>query len=153
MQKNLRALFGQRVKQLRIASGLSQEAFADRCGFARSYMSRIERGTSNASLDAIEILAHALEVDVCQLFVSDQVVKTETVKVPYAKDGSCFNPGLASNRDGAYVVGEADNLRRFFVFEEALEYLRKMKTAKWKRPNVNGNWEIVSAVRWDFLEM
>lgn len=152
MQKNLRALFGQRIKQLRIASGFSQEAFADRCGFARSYMSRIERGTSNASLDAIETLARALGVEAWQLFTSDQTVKTVIVNVPYAKDGSCFNPGLASNRDGSYVVGEAGNLQRFFVFAEALDYLRKMETAKWKRPNANGNWGIVSAVRWDSLE-
>ncbi len=72
--------------------------------------------------------------------------------VPYAKDGTCFNPGLASNRDRSYVVGEADNLKRFLIFEEALDYLRKMETAKWKRPNANGNWGIVSAVRWDSLE-
>lgn len=152
MQKNLRALFGQRVKQLRIASGLSQEAFADRCGFARSYMSRIERGTSNASLDAIETLARALGVEAWQLFASNQTENTEIVIVPYAKDGTCFNPGLASNRDRSYVVGEADNLKRFLIFEEALDYLRKMETAKWKRPNANGNWGIVSAVRWDSLE-
>lgn len=55
--------FGERVKELRIATGMSQEAFADRCGFARSYMSRIERGGSNASLDAIEVLADALSVE------------------------------------------------------------------------------------------
>lgn len=42
---------------------LKQEAFADRCGFARSYMSRIERGCSNASLDAIEVLADALRIE------------------------------------------------------------------------------------------
>lgn len=63
MKKSLRIQFGERVKELRIATGLSQEAFADRCGFARSYMSRIERGGSNASLDAIEVLAKALSVE------------------------------------------------------------------------------------------
>ena len=36
---------------------MSQEAFADKCGFARSYMSRIERGGANPSLDAIDTLA------------------------------------------------------------------------------------------------
>ena len=41
---------------------LSQEAFADKCGFARSYMSRIERGKANLSLDAIETVANALNV-------------------------------------------------------------------------------------------
>ena len=122
------------------------------CGFARSYMSRIERGTSNASLDAIETLARALGVEAWQLFASNQTENTEIVIVPYAKDGTCFNPGLASNRDRSYVVGEADNLKRFLIFEEALDYLRKMETAKWKRPNANGNWGIVSAVRWDSLE-
>ena len=63
MKKTLRIQFGERVKELRIATGMSQEAFADRCGFARSYMSRIERGGSNASLDAIEVLAGALNVE------------------------------------------------------------------------------------------
>ena len=53
---------------LRRSAGLSQEAFADRCGFARSYMSRIERGKGNPSLDAIETLASGLRVDVNELF-------------------------------------------------------------------------------------
>lgn len=57
-----------KVKELRQASGLSQEAFADRCGFARSYMSRIERGGANPSLDAVEVLATGLGVEVRQLF-------------------------------------------------------------------------------------
>lgn len=47
---------------------MSQEAFADKCGFARSYMSRIERGRANPSLDAIETLAGALGVPVVSLF-------------------------------------------------------------------------------------
>jgi transcriptional regulator with XRE-family HTH domain len=47
---------------------MSQEAFADRCGFARSYMSRVERGGVNPSLDAIEALASALGVEVVELF-------------------------------------------------------------------------------------
>ncbi len=51
-----------------MASGLSQEAFADKCGFARSYMSRIERGGANPSLDAVETLAVALSVQVKALF-------------------------------------------------------------------------------------
>ena len=56
------------MKELRKASGLSQEAFADKCGFARSYMSRIERGGANPSLDAVEVIAVALDVPVLALF-------------------------------------------------------------------------------------
>ena len=67
MKPTLRQKFGIRVKELRLASGMSQEAFADKCGFARSYMSRIERGGANPSLDAIETLAGGLRVAVGDL--------------------------------------------------------------------------------------
>ena len=68
MNTPLRKSFGKRIRQLRLDSGMSQETFADKCGFARSYMSRIERGAANPSLDAIETLAVALEVEVKVLF-------------------------------------------------------------------------------------
>ena len=64
----LRKTFGERIKQLRREAHISQEDFATECGFARSYMSRIERGTSNASLDAIERIAAGLQVPVESLF-------------------------------------------------------------------------------------
>lgn len=152
MKKSLRTLFGERVKELRIATGMSQEAFADRCGFARSYMSRIERGGSNASLDAIEVLANALNVEPSQLLVSDSPEdRSLDLLVPYAADGTCFHLGLASSRDGSFAVGEKTAQKRFGTFLEALEYLHSMKTAKWRRPNHSGNWGIVSAVKWDKL--
>lgn len=53
-----------RVKELRLATGLSQEVFADKCGFARTYMSRIETGVANPSLDAIETLATGVKVPI-----------------------------------------------------------------------------------------
>ena len=68
MPVSLRKRFGLRVAALRKEAKLSQEAFADKCGFARSYMSRIERGRGNPSLDAIETLAAALRVPVARLF-------------------------------------------------------------------------------------
>jgi transcriptional regulator with XRE-family HTH domain len=68
VKRTLRQKFGYRVKELRLASGMSQEAFADKCGFARSYMSRVERGGANPSLDAIETLAGGLKVRVAELF-------------------------------------------------------------------------------------
>jgi len=66
--KPLRVLFGERVRQLRLATGLKQDEFADKCGFARSYMSRIETGGANPSLDAVQTIATALRVPVRELF-------------------------------------------------------------------------------------
>ena len=65
---SLRNRFGHRIRELRLATGMTQEAFADRCGFARTYMSRIETGGANPSLDAIQTLADALKVDLSVLF-------------------------------------------------------------------------------------
>lgn len=64
----LRTRFGNRIRELRLACGMTQEAFADHCGFARTYMSRIETGGANPSLDAIKVLADALKIDLSTLF-------------------------------------------------------------------------------------
>lgn len=145
---NIRQQFGQRVRELRAATELSQEALADRCGFARSYMSRIERGGANMSLDAIQKLADGLGVTVPDLFTTSapQPALRQELFVPYAADGSCFTPSL--KRADKYTVGEKEDEMAIEDFETALEYLRQMGNAKWRRPNQNGNWGIVTAVRW-----
>lgn len=68
--------------------------------------------------------------------------------VPFADDGTWFHPGLRRPRAGTYTVGEKDDEVQFDRFDLALEYLRAMPVAKWRRPNQVGNWGIVSAVRW-----
>ena len=68
MSKKLRVDFGIRVKAFRKMRGYSQEDFAENIGYARSYISRIERGKANPSLDAICILADALSVHVSEFF-------------------------------------------------------------------------------------
>ena len=49
MPKSLN-LFGQAVRARREALGLTQESVAERCGFDRTYISMLERGTRNPSL-------------------------------------------------------------------------------------------------------
>ncbi len=147
---NIRQRFGARVRELRTAMGISQEAFADRCGFARSYMSRVERGGANPSIDAVEVLAIALGVQLKDLFTETPVKpkkrQPEVTLVPYAADGSHFGPHL--KRAGKFTVGEKEDEIQFEDLDEALGYLRRMGVAKWRRPNAAGNWGIVSAIRW-----
>jgi transcriptional regulator with XRE-family HTH domain len=52
--------FGEAVRQLRVDSGITQEVFAEQCGFFRTYLSRIESGKANPTLNAIEVIAVAL---------------------------------------------------------------------------------------------
>lgn len=62
-----KALFGERLRQLRITAGLSQEELAHRAGLDRTYVSSCERGRRNLSLEAIVQLANALNVPPSQL--------------------------------------------------------------------------------------
>lgn len=136
---------------------MSQEAFADKCGFARSYMSRIERGKANPSLDAVDVLAVALGVEVKALFEASATArlparaKPPVIQVPFAADGTCFNPSLRKSRSGAFTVGEKGAEVAYDTFEAALAHLKAMKVAQWRRPNLAGNWGRVVAVRWDTL--
>lgn len=67
LTQNFRKDFGQRVRSLRSQQGFSQEAFADRCGFVRTYMSRIETGAANPTLDAVKVLADGLGISLSEL--------------------------------------------------------------------------------------
>lgn len=150
VRTSLRKRFGLRVKELRQATGLSQEAFADRCGFARSYMSRIERGGANPSLDAVEVLAEAFGVAVAELFSERSTSAATVVEVPFARDGSYFGRSTYRPDTKEYNVGGkgSGNTKRFKDFDEALAYLRAMNPAKWWRRNERGGWGVVTAVRW-----
>lgn len=63
-ENDLLARLGQRVRALRTAKGLSQEAFAQECGLDRTYVSGIERGKRNVALKNIEAIANALGVSI-----------------------------------------------------------------------------------------
>ena len=64
----LRRAFGRAVRRLRAAKGYSQERFANHCGINRTYMTAIETGNRNVSLDIIERIAKGLGMDTGSLF-------------------------------------------------------------------------------------
>jgi transcriptional regulator with XRE-family HTH domain len=63
----LPVLLGQRIRELRVAKGLTQWKIAER-GFSYKYYQRIEAGKVNLTLNSLEKLAAALEVEVGELF-------------------------------------------------------------------------------------
>lgn len=68
MQSDPKKLFGQRVRELRLARGLSQEALADEAGLHRTFMGSVERGERNVGLENIVKIAKALSCRPSKLF-------------------------------------------------------------------------------------
>jgi transcriptional regulator with XRE-family HTH domain len=63
-----RQTFGRNMRDRRKALGLSQEKLGDMAGLEQSYISNVEAGTRNVSIDNIARIAHALNVDISNLF-------------------------------------------------------------------------------------
>ena len=68
MQSDIQQSFGSTIRKLRISKGISQETFADLCNLHRTYISDIELGKRNVSLENIERIAIALQVPITKLF-------------------------------------------------------------------------------------
>lgn len=60
---------GQRIREARQASGLSQEELAFKAGVHRTYLGLIERGNSNITLVNYAKIVDALGISMHQLFV------------------------------------------------------------------------------------
>lgn len=64
---DVKKLFGSSVRNWRGRLGISQEELGERAGLHRTYISDVERGARNISLESIEKLARALQVSVSTL--------------------------------------------------------------------------------------
>lgn len=59
---------GERIRQIRKAKKLSQEALANICELDRTYITSVECGRRNISIVNLEKIAVALEVTLSELF-------------------------------------------------------------------------------------
>lgn len=62
MADTLEQAFGQVIRELRLAKGLSQEELSFACHRHRTYVSLIERGKNSPSIRTVWMLAEALKV-------------------------------------------------------------------------------------------
>ena len=70
-------VFANNVKKYRTKSGLSQEAFAEKAGLHRTYISAIEREKRSIALDNVQKIADALNIDTYLLFIDKNVAERE----------------------------------------------------------------------------
>jgi transcriptional regulator with XRE-family HTH domain len=68
VKETLSQRFGRCVRQLRNEACLSQVEFSERCGFYQTYLSRVENGKANPTLNAMEVIANALGLTIYELW-------------------------------------------------------------------------------------
>ena len=81
-------LFGQRVRQVRLERGVSQEEVADLANMHVTNYGRIERGEANSELHTIIRLATALDTDPAELLAG------------------LYGPRMVPDRERAYSVSD-----------------------------------------------
>lgn len=64
-------VFGDNLRKHRLSMGLSQEKFAEKCKMHRTYISAIERYQRSISLENIQRIADALEIETYKLFLEE----------------------------------------------------------------------------------
>ncbi len=68
VQTDILTRYGQAVRKVRLEQEISQEELADRCGLHRTYISDIELGKRNLSLENIERIARSLNKSLSDFF-------------------------------------------------------------------------------------
>ncbi|MGK7915059.1 MAG: helix-turn-helix domain-containing protein [Prochloraceae cyanobacterium] len=74
---SIKKRFGLAIKQRRHELGISQEELSFRAKLHRTYISDIERGSRNPSLENIKKLANALEISISALFANYNIEAEE----------------------------------------------------------------------------
>ena len=64
-------VFGTNLRKYRTAAGFSQEKFAEKCGLHRTYISSVERFQRSISLENIQRIADALNIETYLLFIEE----------------------------------------------------------------------------------
>ncbi len=65
---DIRKKVGKRLRELRLAKGLSQEKFSFECDLDRTYIAGIEQGRRNVSIVNIEKIAKSFNISVSDFF-------------------------------------------------------------------------------------
>ncbi|MBT8573179.1 helix-turn-helix transcriptional regulator [Polynucleobacter paneuropaeus] len=83
MAKALAYHLGGVIRDLRKEAGLSQIVFGEKCGFYQTYLSRIENGVANPTINAVEVIAKALDISFFELLglVQSRMDRSEKVSL------------------------------------------------------------------------
>lgn len=65
---NLKKIFGNNLKYYRKRKGLTQQEIADVTGLNRVYISEVERGRKNITIDVMETISTKMDIKISKMF-------------------------------------------------------------------------------------
>lgn len=71
MAKSLTKRFGEKLRRIRKEKGITQEELSFRSSLNKNYLSDVERGSRNISIQSVEKIAKGLEISPAELFEND----------------------------------------------------------------------------------
>lgn len=83
--EHLHRSVGRRIRELREQAGLTQERLAARAGVHRTFVGKLERGETAATLDSLAILCGALATSLADFF--DPFTERPTLRGPRRRSG------------------------------------------------------------------
>lgn len=86
----IRKTVAHNLREYRKARGYTQESLAEASGLHRTYIGGIEQGRINVSINNIEKIARALEIDPLLLFVDDDPSASREVREKPARENGRF---------------------------------------------------------------
>ncbi len=75
-----RQLIGKRIQELRKSKKFSQEQIAEKADISPNYLSRIECGKENPTLDMLIKLTNALDIEMWEMFDFGHVLSQKDLK-------------------------------------------------------------------------
>ena len=108
---------GKRLNQIRTSKGLSQGDIEKRTGLLRCYTSRVENGHTVPSIETLERMAKALEIETYQFFLEGnkkpEAIPAESSAAPDARESKLIATfRKLSQKDQEFVIGMVRKLAR-----------------------------------------
>ena len=125
---SLQINLGIAILQLRKQQGLSQERLALEADIDRRYMSDVENGKRNISLDIIERIASRLGIEVCELLRYAENVGKDALTIDSLKEWLCETDHedtvvLESPDYLSAIVGISEEGRLIYSYNKMIEHL------------------------------
>lgn len=125
---SLQINLGIAILQLRKLQGLSQERLALEADIDRRYMSDVENGKRNISLDIIERIASRLGIEVSELLRHAENVGKDALTIDSLKEWLCENDHedtvvLESPDYLSAIVGISEEGRLIYSYDKMVEHL------------------------------